>query len=161
MTRALSQLAVVIGEEIALGEDLLENLAAQREAILDWKIAALIERIESREALLTSLAAAEDRRKKILADLTATEAPQLSLREIIARAGAGEAADALEPLRQRAEKLYRRLKREENSMLGLMQNLLQHIREAIAPLTRPEVSVYGGGAALPARASSGLIQGKV
>jgi hypothetical protein len=48
MTQELTELAAAIGEEIALGQDLLDNLSAQRKAILGWRISTLIERIESR-----------------------------------------------------------------------------------------------------------------
>jgi hypothetical protein len=160
MTQELSQLASVIGEEIALGRDLLDNLAAQRQAILDWKIASLIERIESRETLLSNLGAVEQRRKQLVVRLAGTEDARSSLQEILYRVQPSAEAGELARLGGEARDLYTRLQTEEKSLLGLMENLLQHIHEALDPLTRPEVTLYGGSSA-SARAPSGLIQGKI
>jgi hypothetical protein len=158
MTQDLTELAAAIGEEISLGQDLLDNLSAQRKAILGWEIATLIERIESREALLLNLGAVEEKRQRITSQLSGEEA-NLSLQGILGRASSAAEATELSRLREQARRTYMQLQAEEKSLLGLMENLLGHIREALSPLTLPEVRLYGNTAA--PRSSSGLLQGKI
>ncbi len=158
MTEELAELTAIIGAEVSLGEELLDNLSAQRQAILGWKISHLIERIENRETLLSGLDALETRRKRVIGTLGCA-GDGLSLGEILGAARPLDGAGELGRLRDRARRIYTRLESEEKSLLDLMENLLAHIREALRPLTRPAVSLYGGAA--PARPSSGLIQGKI
>jgi hypothetical protein len=161
MTQDLTELAAAIGEEISLGQDLLDNLSAQRKAILGWEISTLIERIESREALLLNLGAVEEKRQRITSQLSGEE-PNLSLQAILGRASSAEQATELSRLREQARRIYAQLQAEEKSLLSLMENLLGHIREALSPLTLPEVHLYGEqGVAGLSRSSSGLIQGKI
>jgi hypothetical protein len=158
MTQDLTELAAAIGEEISLGQDLLDNLSAQRKAILGWEISTLIERIESREALLLNLGAVEEKRQRIVSRLGGEEANP-SLQGILGRASSAAEATELGRLREQARRTYTQLQAEEKSLLSLMENLLGHIREALSPLTLPEVRLYGNTAA--PRASSGLLQGKI
>jgi hypothetical protein len=161
MTQDLTELAAAIGEEISLGQDLLDNLSAQRKAILGWEISTLIERIESREALLLNLGAVEERRQRITSRLGGEE-PNPSLQAILGRASSAEQANDLSRLREQARRTYTELQAEEKSLLGLMENLLDHIRGALSPLTLPEVRLYGEQRASgSSRLSSGLIQGKI
>ena len=158
MTRDLSELTAVLAEEIALGRDLLDNLSAQREAILCWKISDLIERVENREILFSNLAILEGRRKRLVEELTGEEAANVTLSGILADRPVG-AAGELADMQKAARRLYSRLRGEEKNLFDLMQNLLEHIREALTPLAEPEVALYGGAAA--PRVLSGLIQGKI
>jgi Mg2+ and Co2+ transporter CorA len=159
MTQELTELAAANEEEISLGQDLLDNLSAQRKAILGWKISTLIERIESREALLLSLGAVEERRLRITSQLSGEGA---SLKEILSRTSPSEQTAELGRLREKARRTYTRLQAEEKNLLALMENLLAHIREALSPLTFPEVRLYGEqGASGASRPSSGLIEGKI
>ncbi|MGH7766746.1 MAG: flagellar export chaperone FlgN [Candidatus Binatia bacterium] len=161
MTRDLTELAAAVGEEISLGQDLLDNLSAQRKAILGWQISTLIERIESREALLLHLGAVEEKRQRITSQLGGEE-PNPSLQAILSCASLAEQATELSRLREQARRTYAQLQTEEKSLLSLMENLLGHIREALSPLILPEVRLYGEqGAAGSSRPSSGLIQGKI
>jgi hypothetical protein len=161
MTQELTELAAAIEEEIALGQDLLDNLSAQRKAILGWKISTLIERIESREALLLSLGAVEERRQRIASQLSGADA-QISLKEILSRTSSSQPTTELGRLREEARRTYTRLQAEEKGLLALMENLLAHIREALSPLMFPEVRLYGEqGASGASRPSSGLIEGKI
>ncbi|MGH8514777.1 MAG: flagellar export chaperone FlgN [Gammaproteobacteria bacterium] len=161
MTQDLTELAAAIGEEISLGQDLLDNLSAQRKAILGWEISTLIERIESREALLLNLGAVEEKRQRIVSRLGGEEANP-SLQGILGRASSAAEATELGRLREQARRIYVQLQAEEKSLLSLMENLLGHIREALSPLILPEVRLYGEqGAAGSSRPSSGLIQGKI
>jgi len=158
MTDDLSELTAVLAEEVALGRELLDNLSAQRHAILCWKISDLIARVENREILFSNLAILERRRKRLVEQLTGEEAASVTLSGILADRPAG-AADELARLQKTARRLYTRVHGEEKNLFELMQNLLQHIHEALIPLAEPEVALYGG-AATP-RVLSGLIQGKV
>lgn len=158
MTQDLNELAAAIGEEISLGQDLLDNLSAQRKAILGWEISTLIERIESREALLLNLGAVEEKRQRIVSQFGGEEA-HLSLQAILGRASSDAQATELSRLGGQARRTYTQLQAEEKSLLSLMENLLGHIREALSPLTLPEVRLYGNTAA--PRSSSGLLQGKI
>ena len=159
MTQELTELAAAIGEEISLGQDLLDNLSAQRKAILGWRISTLIERIESREALLGSLGAVEERRQRIASRLSGEET-KLSLKDILDRASSAEQTAELSRLREEARQTYTRIQAEEKSLLALMENLLAHIREALSPLALPEVRLYGEQRG-DSRPSSGLIEGKI
>jgi Mg2+ and Co2+ transporter CorA len=163
MTHELTELAAVVGEEISLGQDLLENLAAQRQAILEWKISSLIERIEGRESLLSNLGAMEERRRAIVSRLGGTDDATLSLTEILCRVSQADQAGELQRLQADARRTYTRLQAEEKSLLNLMDNLLQHIRDALSPLSRPDMRLYGeqGTSDSFTHASSGLIQGKI
>jgi hypothetical protein len=158
MTQKLTELAAAIGEEISLGRELLDNLSAQRKAILGWEISTLIERIEGREALLLNLGAVEEKRQRITNQLGGEEA-NLSLQAILGRVLSPAEAAELSCLGEQARRTYTRLQAEEKSLLSLMENLLGHIREALSPLTLPEVRLYGKTAA--PRSSSGLLQGKI
>jgi hypothetical protein len=161
MTQELTGLAAAIEEEIALGQDLLDNLSAQRKAILGWKISTLIERIEGREELLLNLGAVEERRQRIASRLSGEDA-NVSLKDLIMRAASSEQAAELGRLREEARRTYTRLQAEEKNLLALMENLLAHIREALSPLALPEVRLYGehkGPAS--SRPSSGLLEGKI
>ncbi len=161
MTRELTELAAAIEEEIALGQELLDNLSAQRKAILGWKISTLIERIESREALLLGLGAVEEKRQRIVGRLSGDDA-SLSMKDILSRAASTAYAAALGRLRDEARRTYTQIQSEEKNLLALMENLLAHIREALSPLSFPEVRLYGGpSAAGGARPSSGLLEGKI
>lgn len=163
MTHELTELAAVVGDEISLGQDLQENLSAQRQAILEWKISSLIERIESRESLLSNLGAMEQRRRAIVGRLGGADDATLSLSEILCRVSQADQAGELQRLQEQARRTYTRLQAEEKSLLNLMDNLLQHIREALSPLGGSDVRLYGeqGTSDSFTHRSSGLIQGKI
>jgi hypothetical protein len=79
------QLIAVLEEEVRVGEKLLHNLAAQREAILSWDSSALLERVEEKEVLVRKLGAMEERRQEIMAHLPCARVEKnLSLRELLA-----------------------------------------------------------------------------
>ena len=85
MTHALTELAAVIEEEVRVGEELLRNLAAQREAILSWDSSALFERTEEKEVLIRGLGAMEERRQGIMTHLCRSPGKNPSLREFLAQ----------------------------------------------------------------------------
>jgi FlgN protein len=159
MTNGLLELAAILGEEVSVARELLDNLSAQREAILGWRIFELIERVENREILCSNLAILERRRKQIVGGLTGAEAEEATLTKILANQPDSKGTGELARMQKDARRLYTRLQAEEASLLALMENLLDHIREALSALAQPEVALYGGAAA--ARISSGLIEGKV
>lgn len=66
MNPELNDLAAVLEEEIAVGEELSRNLAAQRQALICWDMDALIAKIEARGPWLRSLGELEVRRQNLL-----------------------------------------------------------------------------------------------
>lgn len=162
-TSALNELIAVIQEELAVGEKLLVNLDAQRKAILNWSITDLMRQIEAREPLLRSLAELEASRHQTMARFSHLPGEKPSLKEIINRFPESEREIvSLRHLQSRLQDVYFRLQAEEKSLLSLMGNLLEHIREALSPLSFCTAPVYGEKGISPSnRPASGLIQGKV
>ena len=161
MNPELNDLAAVLEEEIAVGEELSHNLAAQRQALICWDMDALIAKIEARGPWLRSLGELEVRRRNLLAQ---GAAPNKSgaLRRLIAACPADlPVRHRLQTVRARARETFVRLQADERSVIGLMENLLSHLNEALRPLARPAVSLYGDtGAAAVQRPSSALIRNK-
>jgi len=62
----LTDLTQILEAEISVGEELRRNLSAQKQAIVDWNVAALFEQIEAREPWLRSLGELEERRCRFL-----------------------------------------------------------------------------------------------
>lgn len=158
----LRNLSEVIEKETALGEELLHNLAAQREAILSWDICALLSRIEEKEAELRSLGALEECREHIVEELCGSAEKTPSLQEILHEPPFRPETARLASLRLRAQEIYTRLRLEERRLQGLMETLLTHLQEALRTLSQPAVHLYAQkGVADLQRPSSGFIQGKV
>jgi len=158
----LSALAAILDEEIAVGEELNRNLAAQRQTLAAWDIVGLLRQIEAREPWLRTLSRLEEKRAALLKQ-SEPAAAHVTLRKVIAQLPPdGEERNRLRELRARAHALFTRLHTGERSLHGLMESLLSQIREALNPLMQPAVSLYGEtGAAVPQRAESGLMRGKV
>jgi hypothetical protein len=157
----LNDLAALLDEEVAIGEELRRNLAMQRQALIAWDMEVLIAAIEAREARLRSLAELERRRVAVLQQGRATEA-SLQLKHFIAEIPDGvPVRRRLQTARARALEIFTRLEADERNINGLMENLLEHLREALTPLARPVISLYGErGAAAPQRPASAFIQNK-
>lgn len=161
-TQKLQELSGVIEEQIRAGEDLLRNLASQREAILAWDVSALMGRIEERESRLESLAVLEQRRREVVEGLVGGAGKNLSLKDLLERFPCEPETAKLAYLRIRAREVYARLQDEEKRLVDLTENLLGHLREALRPLSEGSVHLYGDkGTAGPRRPAAGLIQGKV
>ena len=161
MNPELNDLAAVLEEEIAVGEELSHNLAAQRQALICWDMDALIAKIEARGPWLRSLGELEVRRHNLLAQGAAPN-KSVTLRRLIAACPEDlPVRHRLQTVRARARETFVRLQADERNVIGLMENLLSHLNEALRPLARPAVSLYGDtGAAAVQRPSSALIRNK-
>ena len=161
MTGTLNDLAALLEEEIAVGEKLSRNLAAQRRALICWDIDALIAEIEAREPWLRSLGELEVRRQNLLTQVAAPN-DSVTLSRLIAECSSSlPMCRHLQTVRARARETFARLQADERNMNGLMENLLAHLNAALGPLARPAVALYGDtGAAAPQRPSSAFIRSK-
>jgi hypothetical protein len=161
MNAELNELAAVLEEEIAVGEQLRRNLAAQRQAIVAWDMAALIAEIEAREPLLRVLGELEGRRLRFLLRDGAPDAP-VTLSRLIAECNAAlPTRQRLCTVRARARETFTCLQADQNSLNGLMLNLVSHLHEALRPLARPAVALYGDtGAAATQRPSTALVRNR-
>ncbi len=161
MDACATQLADVLEEEISVGEELERNLAAQKRALIGWDVTGLLEQITAREPRLRTLGELEIKRKEILQEAQLDDAA--TLRQLLAKLP----KDALEAqrlryLRERGGEIFTRLDGDEHALQELMENLLAHIQEALQPLLRSALPLYGEtGAAEPARPRSALIHSKV
>jgi flagellar biosynthesis/type III secretory pathway chaperone len=161
MISDLNDLAAVLEEEIAVGEELRRNLACQRQALVDWDMEALIAAIEAREIRLRSLGALEQRRLEVLKKDGVTDT-SIELKRLISQSPEGlPGRQRLCSVRTRALETFSRLQADELSVNGLMEDLLAHLREALTPLALPAVSLYGDkGGAAPQRPKSAFIHNK-
>jgi flagellar biosynthesis/type III secretory pathway chaperone len=150
MSASVTSLAAILEQEIAVAEELDRNLAAQKQAIIDWNVESLLERLAAREPWLRLLADLEQQRGAVLSE-AGLERTALNLRQLIATLPAGSAAAAqLIQLQGRAREVFVRLQTEERHLSGVMANLLSHVHEALALLSEPKVPLYsengsGGG----------------
>ncbi len=162
MNTALSHLLDVLEEEIAVGEALSRNLAAQKQAIVAWDMAGLLRELEAREPALQHLAELEEKRSRILGELRSSEEP-LTARRLIAelRQDAPE-RDRLRGLRERTSLTFTRLHADEWNLHRLMEALVGHSQDAFGSSTVPSVPLYGEtGAPAPQRTSSAFLRNKV
>lgn len=157
----LRELSGVIEEEIRIGEDLLHNLAFQREAILAWDVPALMNRIGERESQLQLLSDLEKRRSQIVKRLVRSTEAGPSLQEVVERFPDEPETARLRELRRRAKEVYVRLQEEEKRLTALMESLLGNLQQALRPLMDTAADVYGEkGVSNSRRPRAGLIQGK-
>jgi hypothetical protein len=162
MIPELNELALVLEEEIAIGDELRLNLAAQRQALIAWNMDALIARIAAREACIRSLGELEARRARIVEAQSGTHKP-VTLSHLITSCSEGlPARQRLQAARTRAHKTFLRLQADERDLSDLMENLQSHFHEALKPLACPFVPLYGdSGAAASQRPPSVLMRSKV
>jgi hypothetical protein len=162
MNLEMNALATVLEEEIAIGDQLRLNLAAQRDALVAWDMDALNARIEAREAWIRSLGELEARRARIL-EMQTGPGHLITLRELIGACTEDlPGRQRLESLRVRARETFVKLQADERDLNGLMATLLSHFHAALEPLASPSVAVYcESGAAASERPSSALIRSKI
>jgi hypothetical protein len=158
---SLNGLAAILEDEVRLGEQLLQNLDAQKSAVLAWDAAALIACLEEMEVLAGRLDSAEKNRRDIMASVLYSEA-NLSLGELLARIPPGPLRSKLSSLRREAREVYGRLAREEKSLLVLVRSLAGHLRQAFDGLFHPPANLYGEcGALAPPVRESKLVEAKI
>jgi flagellar biosynthesis/type III secretory pathway chaperone len=162
MNKDLTRLAEVLEEEIAVGEELCRNLAAQKKALIAWDIVDLLGKIETREPWLRRLGELEERRNGLLLQSDAFTA-SATLRQAIAQLPIESVDRArLVALRERTRIVFNRLQTDEKDLHDLMGNLMALIQEALSPLLEPMGPTYGErGTAERRRPASALLQSKI
>jgi FlgN protein len=138
---SVEELVSVLNQEIAIGEKLARNLDAQRQAIIDWDAARLLEQVEARELDVKSLAVLEERRRELLLNASATGEP-VTLRRIMSALSDDQQRLALSNLRERIRQIFTRLSAEEGMLRKLMDSLLTHIQNALAAFPEPRRAMY-------------------
>jgi hypothetical protein len=161
MNLEMNELAAVLEEEIAIGDQLRLNLAAQRDALVAWDMDALNAEIEAREAWVRSLGELEARRARLVEIQTHPGQP-ITLRDLIKVCPSNlPERQRLESIRVRARETFLKLQADERDLTGLMETLLSHFHAALKPLASPPVAVYGeSGAAASECPSSAFIRNK-
>ena len=162
-----SELVAVLESEVELGETLLHNLAAQKEAILAWDPSALLSHVEKKEHLVSLLTEMETHRQEIVRKLllshgmvTGNDPP--SLKVLLAQLPLTPQTAALERLQQSTWQIYSRLRVGEKYLAGLMGIILNHIGKALSSfMPPPRMSVYGeNGALAVVRPEPGIVREK-
>lgn len=162
MSIALDRLAAILEQELAVAEELETNLAAQKQAIVDWNIEALLGQIAARESWLRLLGELEQRRGEYL-DQSGIPQRLTTLRQLLA----GLPPDAPEfnrmsALQERTHAVFTRLQADQQTLHNVMSHISAHVEDALGSLTRPELSLYGeSGVAGSTPATSALLQSRV
>lgn len=157
----LSRLAEILEQEIAAGEELSRNLAAQKQAIIDWDVERLLREIEAREPQLQALAELENRRRLVLAEIRSPQGPPTARRLIAGLPPESPERARLSGLRERTRRTFSRLQADEWTLHRVMENIFCHIQEAFGSMTAPSVPLYGEtGAPAAQRASSAFLRSK-
>ncbi len=164
----LAELLAVFEDEVQLGETLLSNMNAQKEAILDWNSSALLLHVEEKERLVRQLATLEHKQQHIVRQLLGEHGlPKAdgasALKLLLTNLPATPQRATLGHVQQRAWQVYSRLRAGEKHLTTLMGMLLTHIGEALDVVTRPPtMSTYGGKGVLTAsRPDPGFVQEKI
>lgn len=143
MTISLNELAAILEQELAVAEKLENNLAAQKQAIVDWNAEALLATIDAREPWLRRLEELEAERSACLAQHD-DHGKKLSLRDLLALAPpATPELPQLRALQQRAKRIFTRLHTDERRFNALLKNLSNLIDEAWSPLAQSAAPTYG------------------
>jgi len=162
MSMALERLAAILEEELAVAEELQTNLAAQKQAIIDWNVEALLAQIAARESWLRLLGELEQKRSEYLRQ---SGIPQrlATLRQLLAGLPAdGPEYRRMSGLQERTREVFSRLQADQRMLDGVMGHISAHVQEALGTLTRPGLSLYGeSGVAGSAPAASALLQSRV
>lgn len=162
MTTDIAELVVILENELSMGEELLHNLEAQKNAILQWDIVDLLEQIRAREVSLRSLTELETKRSEVVKSIN-FRSLTVTLRQIIATLPHNSSERArLVQLRDETSKVFNRLHSEERSLHDFMKALLAHIQETFKSLAPALVPVYSeSGAPQHQTTKPGLLHSKV
>jgi len=161
MNAAVADLTRVLEEELAVGAELRSNLEAQKAAIVNWDVAALLEKVEARETWLGLLGDLEARRRRILTETKKSKAAA-TLSQMLESPDVGPAEKTrLTNLGALARAVFTELKKEEEYLFGLMGRLHGHMQEALSALAQPSNSTYGEkGVAEAPRPASALLRSR-
>ncbi len=138
--QSVQDLVTTVTDEVQLGEQLLDNMSAQREAILAWNAATLLERLTEKELLLYKLQALTTRQRELLDHhLYSPIGRSGSLNDLLRQLPAGREKTALSDLRLCVREIYSRLQTEEHKLVSLLEHLLGHMGEVFASLVQAPV----------------------
>ena len=161
MNSWLNDLAVILEQEIAVAEALERNLAAQKQAVVEWNMDALLVEIDARGPWLSRLDELERQRTQCLTQ-SGFDHGAITLRHLLA-ALPPDAPERrrLTVLQGNTKEIFRRLQADERHLHELMENLLAHIHGALNSLVPPESTTYGEtGMAEAPRTATTLLHGK-
>jgi flagellar biosynthesis/type III secretory pathway chaperone len=161
MNVSLADLAAILEQEIGIAEELERNLAAQKQAVIDWNMDGLLAQIEARALCLNRLDQWEKKRADCLAQ-AGFDDQAVSLRSLLAALPPNAPErDRLSVLGGNSKEIFRRLQADERHLHELMENLLAHIHGALSSLVPAASPTYGEtGMAEPARPATTLLHGR-
>lgn len=165
MNLSLEDLAGIIEQEIAIAEELERNLAAQKQAVIEWNMDALLTEIEARALCLSRLDDWEKKRTDCLAQ-AGFDHQAVTLRRLLAALPPNtperdRLSVRLSVLGGNSREIFRRLQADERHLHELMENLLAHIHGALSSLVPPGSATYGEtGMAEPSRPATTLLHGR-
>ena len=162
MSMAVDRLAAILEQEIAVAEELEHNLAAQKQAFVDWNVEALLAQVAAREPWLHQLVDLEQKRSEFLSQ-SGMHQTLTTLRQLLA----GLPSDSPEfkrmsDLQARTRAVFSRLQADQQNLHSMMSHVAAHVRDALGTLSQPGLSLYGeSGVAGSAPAASALLQSRV
>jgi len=161
MNACLSELAAILEQEITVAEELEQNLAGQKQAVLDWNMEQLIAQLDARTPWLSQLEALERQRADCLVR-SGFDHRTTTLRHLLAGLPPdAPERDRLAALQGDSKKIFRRLQADERLLHELMENLLGHIHGALKSLLPPQPTTYGEtGVAEAPRPETTLLHGR-
>jgi flagellar biosynthesis/type III secretory pathway chaperone len=162
MSIALDRLAAILEQELTIAEELENNLAAQKQAIVDWNVEALLGQIAARESWLRLLGELEQKRSEFL-NQSGMHRALTTLRQLLADLPPnGPEFKRMSDLQERTRAVFSRLQADQQNLHGVMSHISAHVQEALGALTRPALSLYGeSGVVGIAPAASTLLQSRV
>jgi len=162
MSIALDRLATILEQELAVAEELEQNLTAQKQAIVEWNVEALLGQIAARESWLRLLSELEKRRSEFLSQSGMTQT-LTTLRQLLAGLPADSAEfNRVSGLQQRCRAVFARLQADQQNLHRVMSHISAHVQDALGTLSQPELSLYGeSGVAGSKQAASALLQSRV
>lgn len=142
--RSLTELVTTIETELHLGEQLMQNLAAQKAAILNWNATRLLEGLSEKELLLHRLQATTTQQSQMLSHSECSSREQQPrLLDWVAQLPTGPEKSAILQLQLRVCDLYTTLHSEEHKLVSLLETMLGHTQEMLHTFEPASVSVYG------------------
>ena len=162
MTMALDRLAAILEQEIAVAEELETNLAAQKQAVVDWNVEALLAQISARETWLRLLGELEQKRQDYLSQ-SGIDKTLTTLRQLLAGLPPGSPEyGRMTALQDRTRAVFTRLQADQQILHGVMTHMAAHVQDALGTLNRPGLSLYGeSGITGNAPTPSALLQSRV
>jgi flagellar biosynthesis/type III secretory pathway chaperone len=162
MNIALDRLAAILEQELTVAEELENNLAAQKQAIVDWNVEALLGQIAARESWLRLLSELEQKRSEFL-NQSGMHRALTTLRQLLADLPPnGPEFRRMSDLQDRTRAVFSRLQADQQNLHSVMRHISAHVQEALGALTGPALSLYGeSGVVGSAPAASALLQSRV